>query len=674
VASENKQISRMQAKMKIEELSKEIEHHNYLYYIKNSPEISDSDFDTLLNELKEIEALYPDFVEPDSPTQRVGGAVAEGFTSVPHRVPMMSIDNISTQEGAYDFDGRVKRLLEIDEDIEYIAEPKFDGVSASLTYENGLLIQGATRGNGQVGEEITANIKTINTIPLRLKGNKIPELIEIRGEVLYPIEAFKALNKELLEEGEPLFANPRNAASGAIRQLDSRITASRPLDFYAWGVGEVMGFEINFEEEIVVALRVWGFKVEDHIMKCANIDEAISYQKEMEPIRDNLPYEADGIVLKVNRKNYQRELGATAKHPRWSIAYKFKPRQATTKINDITVQVGRVGLLTPVAELEAVKIGGITIRRASLHTEDIIKDRDIRIGDTVLIQRAGDVIPEIVMPIVERRSGKEIEFMMPNRCPSCGTVVEREGSYYYCPNVSCTAQLKGRIKHLASKKAFDIEGLGEKIVEQLMKEGLAKDLADVFYLKREDLLPLERFADKSATNLKDEIEKSKKVPFERFINALSIRHVGERMAQILAENFSSIEELMSATEESLIDIHTVGGEITKSIVHFFELERNRELVAKMLAAGIEIQYNKKTKLSDIFAGQIFVFTGALQTLTRDEAQKLVQDHGGRATSSVTKKTSYVVVGKDPGSKYDKARSLGVEVLTEEEFKELVESH
>lgn len=673
MASENKQISRMQAKMRIDELSRKLEHHNYLYYIKNSPEISDFDFDTLLNELKEIESLYPDFVEPDSPTQRVGGAVAEGFTSVPHRVPMMSIDNISTEEGAYDFDGRVKRLLEIDENIEYIAEPKFDGVSASLTYENGLLIQGATRGNGQVGEEITANIKTINTIPLRLKGNKIPELIEIRGEVLYPIKAFKALNKELSEEGEPVFANPRNAASGAIRQLDSGITASRPLDFYAWGVGEVIGFEINFEEEIVEALRVWGFKVEDHIMKCANIDEAISYQKEMEPIRDNLPYEADGIVLKVNRKNYQRELGATAKHPRWSIAYKFKPRQATTQINDITVQVGRVGLLTPVAELEAVKIGGITIRRASLHTEDIIKDRDIRIGDTVLIQRAGDVIPEVVMPIVERRSGKEIEFMMPDRCPSCETSVEREGSYYYCPNLSCTAQLKGRIKHLASRKAFDIEGLGEKIVEQLMKEGLVKDLADVFYLKREDLLPLERFADKSATNLKDEIEKSKRVSFERFINALSIRHVGERMAQILAENFSSIEELMSATEESLIDIHTVGDEITKSIVHFFELERNRELVAKMLVAGIEIQYNEKTKLSDIFAGQTFVFTGALQTMTRDEAQKLVQDHGGRATSSITKKTSYVVVGKDPGSKYDKARPLGVKVLTEEEFKELVES-
>jgi len=674
MTSENKNISKSQASKRVEELSKELEHHNNLYYIQNSPEISDYEFDALLNELKSIEALYPELVKPDSPTQRVGGAVAEGFNSVPHRVPMMSIDNISDEEGAYDFDNRVKRILEIDSDIEYEAEPKFDGVSASLTYEKGLLTQGATRGNGLMGENVTTNLKTINTIPLKLKGIKnIPDLIEIRGEVLYPIKAFKALNKELSDQGEPVFANPRNAASGAIRQLDSSITAQRPLDFYAWGVGEVIGFDINFEEEIVQALRSWGFKVEDHIMKCENIDEAISYQKEMEPVRDNLPYEADGIVLKVNRKDYQRELGATAKHPRWNIAFKFKPRQATTKINDITVQVGRIGLLTPVAELEPVRISGITIKRASLHTDDIIKDRDIRVGDTVLIQRAGDVIPEVVMPIIEKRSGQEVEFKMPEKCPSCETTVEREGSYYYCPNLSCPAQLKGRIKHLASRKAFDIEGLGEKIVEQLMDVGLIKDLADVFYLKKEDLLPLERFAEKSAANLEEEIEKSKKVTFDRFINALSIRHVGERMAQILAENFSSIEELMSQSEESLTNIHTVGKEIAKSTVHFFEQEANRELISKMLLSGIKIQHNEKTEISDKFAGQSFVFTGALQTMTRDGAQKLAQTHGGRATSSVTKKTSYLVVGKDPGSKYDKAISLEVKVLSEEEFLNLVNS-
>jgi len=667
-------ISKSQAAKKVAQLSKELEHHNYLYYIENKPEISDSEFDALLKELQKIEALYPELVKPDSPTQRVGGAVAKGFNSVPHRMPMMSIDNVSDKQGAYDFDARVKRVLGIDGDVEYIAEPKFDGVSASLTYDRGLFTQGATRGNGQVGEEITTNLKTINTLPLKLKGDNIPGLIEIRGEVLYPLEAFKKLNKQLAEEGEPVFANPRNAASGAIRQLDSSIIAQRPLDFYAWGIGDLVDFEINFEEEIVDALRQWGFKVEKHIMKCANIDEAISYQKEVEGARDNLPYEADGVVLKVNRKDYQKELGSTAKHPRWNIAYKFKPRQATTKINDITVQVGRVGLLTPVAELEPVKISGITIKRASLHTDDIIRERDIRIGDTVLIQRAGDVIPEVVMPITDKRTGKEVVFEMPENCPSCKTPVEKEGSYYYCPNLSCPAQLKGRIKHLASRRAFDIEGLGEKIVEQLMEVGLIKDMADVFYLKKEDVLPLERFAEKSAANLEDEIEKSKNVTFDRFINALSIRHVGERLAQILAENFSSIEELMDVSEDKLINIHTVGAEIARSTVHFFELDQNRELVSRMLESGIKIKYAENTKLSEKFNGQSFVFTGALQNMTRDEAQSLVKDHGGRATSSVTKKTSYLVVGADPGSKYDKAQSLGVEILTEEEFMKLVDSN
>ncbi|MFI5324486.1 MAG: NAD-dependent DNA ligase LigA, partial [Thermodesulfobacteriota bacterium] len=382
-------LAKKKAEERIEKLSRELEYHNYLYYVKNSPEISDYEFDSMLNELKELEAQFPDLVKPDSPTQRVGGWVAEGFESVNHIVPMMSIDNISGIDGAYEFDKRVKRLLGIEGGIEYVAEPKFDGVSASLTYDNGLLAKGATRGNGVVGEDVTNNLKTINTIPLRLKGkNGIPDLIEIRGEVLYPIEAFKKLNRELAEAGEPLFANPRNAASGAIRQLDSGITASRPLTFYSWGTGEVVGVEIKTEWDLVETLREWGFKVEDHMMICPNIDEAISYQKEMETARDSLPYEADGIVIKVNRRDYQKELGATAKHPRWNIAYKFKPRQGTTIIKDIIVQVGRVGLLTPVADLEPVSIGGITIRRASLHTDDIIRAKDVRIGDTVLVERA----------------------------------------------------------------------------------------------------------------------------------------------------------------------------------------------------------------------------------------------------------------------------------------------
>ncbi|HML94168.1 MAG TPA: NAD-dependent DNA ligase LigA [Thermodesulfobacteriota bacterium] len=666
----NMKLTEKEAAEQIERLSREIDRHNDLYYVRNSPEISDSEFDAMLNELKELESRYPGLVRPDSPTQRVGGLVAEGFASVSHIVPMMSIDNVSTAEGARDFDKRVKRLLGT-EDVEYVAEPKFDGVSASLTYQDGILLRGATRGNGLTGEDVTANLKTINTIPLRLGGGKIPALIEIRGEVLYPIEAFRKLNRELAEAGEPLFANPRNAASGAIRQLDSSITASRPLTFYCWGVGEVRGVEIATEWELVESLGEWGFKVDEHMRRCADIDEALDYQRGLEEIRDSLPYEADGIVVKVNRRDYQKELGATAKHPRWNIAYKFKPRQGTTVVNDITVQVGRVGLLTPVAELEPVGIGGITVKRASLHTDDIIKAKDIRIGDTVLVERAGDVIPDIVMPIIEKRTGKEREFVMPSGCPVCGTSVEREGAYFYCPNLSCPAQLKGRIRHMAGRRAFDIEGLGEKIVEQLLDVGLIKDPADVFYLKKDELTPLERFAEKSAANLIAQIEKSRNVPFDRFINALSIPHVGERVAQILAENFSSVDALMNATPEELTEIHTIGIEIAESVVHFFQYEQHRELIRKMLAAGVEIKYETKAPVSDKLKGMVFVFTGGLDTMTRDEAEKLVASHGGRATSSVTKKTSYVVAGKDPGSKLEKAESLGIEILTEEEFRKMV---
>lgn len=667
----NTKLTEKEAAEQIERLSREIDKHNDLYYVKNSPEISDSEFDAMLNELKELEARYPELVKPDSPTQRVGGWVAEGFTSVSHIVPMMSIDNVSTAEGAYDFDKRVKKLLERD-DVEYVAEPKFDGVSASLTYRDGRLTRGATRGNGLTGEDVTANLKTINTIPLRLGGDgKRPELIEIRGEVLYPIEAFRKLNKELADAGEPLFANPRNAASGAIRQLDSSITASRPLTFYCWGVGEVRGVEIDTEWDLVRRLGEWGFKVDEHMRRCKDMDEALDYQRELEEIRDSLPYEADGIVVKVNRRDYQKELGATAKHPRWNIAYKFKPRQGTTVVNDITVQVGRVGLLTPVAELEPVGIGGITVKRASLHTDDIIKAKDIRIGDTVLVERAGDVIPDIVMPIIEKRTGKEKEFVMPSECPVCGTPVEREGAYFYCPNLSCPAQLKGRIRHMAGRRAFDIEGLGEKIVEQLLTEGLIKDPAGVFYLKKDQLTPLERFAEKSAANLIAQIEKSKNVAFDRFINALSIPHVGERVAQILAENFSSVDALMNATPEELTEIHTIGMEIAESIVHFFQYEQHRELIRKMLDAGVKIKYETKAPVSDKLKGMVFVFTGGLDTMTRDEAEKLVVLNGGRSTSSVTKKTSYVVAGKDPGSKLEKAESLGIEILSEEDFKKMV---
>ncbi len=667
--------TKREAKKRIEFLSEEVERHNHLYYIEESPEISDYEFDTLLHELRELEELYPELALPDSPTKRVGGEVAEGFTPVAHIVPMMSIDNISNDDEAREFDARIKRGLEkeTDEDIEYVVEPKFDGVSASLVYEDGVFVRGATRGDGKTGEEITSNLKTINTIPLKLKTNsRPPSLVEIRGEVLFSLSGFDALNKELEEAGEPMFVNPRNAASGSLRQLDSAVTARRPLDFYAWGVGEIRPGDIETEWDLVGVLKNSGFRVDKRIMHCKNIEEAISFQHEVESARDDLPYEADGVVLKVNSREYQRRLGATAKHPRWSIAYKFKPRQAITKINEITVQVGRIGLLTPVAELEPVKISGITVKRASLHTDDIIRDRDIMIGDTVLVQRAGDVIPEVVKPIEDRRTGSEKEFVMPRSCPSCGTGVEREGAYYYCPNLSCPAQIKGRIIYLASRKAFDIEGLGEKIVEQLIGEGLVENLADIFSLNRDQILGLERFAEKSATNLVEEIRGSKKISFERFLNSLSIRHVGERMAEVLAENYGDIEGLMNASEEELVEIDSVGPEIAKSVASFFSETKNRETINKLLGAGISVDYKQVAEKSDELAGQTFVFTGGLENMTRDQAQDLVKKRGGKATSSVTKKTTYVVAGKDPGSKLAKAEALGVTILSENEFIKLIE--
>ena len=669
---ETKKIPKSKAIKRLNELRPEIDRHNYLYYVENNPEISDAEFDILMEELKSLESLYPELITLDSPTHRIGGYVAAGFKSVEHIIPMMSIDNITDDEGAYEFNKRVKKILEISSDIEYIVEPKFDGVSVSLKYENGILVQAATRGDGKIGEEVTVNVKTIKSIPLRLKSsNGIPERLEVRGEVVINKESFKKLNKELADEGEPIFANPRNAAAGSLRQLDSSITAKRPLDFHPWGIGDVVGYDFKTEWEIINKIHDWGFRSEQRFKLCKDIGEAISYRHEMESMRDDLPYEADGIVIKVNDRRYQRELGTTAKFPRWAIAYKFKPRQATTKIRDIIVQVGRMGLITPLAKVEPVKIGGVTIRNASLHTEDIVRQKDVRIGDTVLIERAGDVIPQIVKAIAEKRTGEEKVFHMPQNCPSCGTRLERDGAYYYCPSLSCPAQLQGRIEHLASRKAFDIRGLGEKIVIQLMKEGLIKDLADVFYLKKEDLIGLERFAEKSAANLVEEIEKSKKITFNRFILALSIRHVGERMAQILAENFNSLDDLMESTEESLMDVPTVGPEVAKSIISFFGEQKNRDTIDKILSAGVKIEYRPSVKKGDKFSGLTFVLTGTLENFTRDEAKRLIEQEGGIVTSSVSKRTSYVVVGKNPGSKLESAESLGIDTIDEDEFKRMI---
>jgi len=660
-------------KKRVAELRGKIVLHDHRYYVESSPTISDGEYDELMRELESLEADFPDLITPDSPTLRVSGALQSGFRPLSHVAPMTSINNITTPEEAVEFENRIKKLLGSDEKFTYIAEPKFDGVSASLTYRDGAFALGATRGDGKTGEDVTMAIKTIKSVPLTLMGEyHKPSSIEIRGEVIIPIKEFKQLNTRLSTAGEPTFISPRNSASGSLRQLDPGMVAQRPLYFYAWGVGNADGITFTRETEALEQLKEWGFKVEDSIIECQDIEAAIDYHKTLEDQRDELPYEIDGVVLKVNDRGLQRRLGTTAKYPRWAIAYKFKPREATTKIESIDVQVGRMGLLTPVAHLTPVKIAGVTVKRANLHTFDVIQQKDIRAGDTVIVKRAGDVIPDVIKPIVEKRTGNEKEFQMPRLCPSCGTPVERDKAYFYCPNLSCPAQLKGRIKHLASRRAFDIRGLGEKVVNRLLESSLINDFTEIFDLTQDKLLGLERFAELSASNLIEEIERSKTISFARFLNSLSIRNVGETVAELIAGNFDSLEDLMNTTEEKLIEIDAIGPEIASSLVRFFKLKTNRNKLQNILRSGVQIQYPEHEEALGKLQDKVFVLTGALTEFTRDQAKTLIQDLGGRVTSSITSKTDYVVVGENPGSKLKKARDLGVETLDEDGFIRLLE--
>ncbi|OQX56792.1 DNA ligase (NAD(+)) LigA [candidate division KSB1 bacterium 4484_219] len=670
-------MNREQAIKRIEQLRQELNYHNYRYYVLDNPVISDAEYDRLFRELEELEKQFPDLVTPDSPTQRVGAPRPEGlgFESVTHLVPMLSMEDAFNEAEFRDFDRRVQEGLGV-KSVEYTGEPKFDGLSSSLTYENGIFIRGATRGDGVTGEDITNNLKTIRTIPLRLlrNGHPIPTRIEIRGEVIMTKADFRRLNEERLRNGEQPFANPRNAASGSVRQLDPAVTASRKLIFFAWGVGGVEGVHFETQWEILQTLREWGFKVYSNIRLCHGLKEAFSYYQELLSLRDELPFEIDGVVFKVNSIAYQQRLGTKTRSPRWMVAYKFPARQATTKLLDVRFQVGRTGIVTPVAILQPVQISGVTVSRATLHTEELFLEKDIHIGDTVLVERAGDVIPEVVKPIPEKRTGNEKPVQMPTHCPACGTELEKEGAYYFCPNITCPEQIKGRVLHLVSKRAFDIDGMGEKIVDQLMQEGLIRSPADVFYLKKNDLMRLERWGEKSAQNLMDQIEKAKKVSFERFLFALGIRHVGEFVAHLLTQHFSSLEELQHATEDELMQIQGIGPEVARSVVDFFRIPQNRETIRKILAAGVEIQYPEAEKeQQDLFLqGKTFVFTGGLSRYSRDEAKELVMKFGGKASSNVSKNTDFVVVGVDPGSKLDKARQLGIRTLTEEEFVQMIE--
>jgi len=664
---------------RVKKLREEIEYHNYRYYVLDSPVISDAEYDALMRELKELEEKYPELVTPDSPTQRVGFPPAKEFRQVPHAEPMLSLDDAFSEEEVYEFDRRVKRFLGLPEEerIEYTVEPKMDGLAVELVYENGVFTVGSTRGDGYVGEDVTNNLKTIKSIPLRLlrhEGLPIPKRLDARGEVYMEKEKFKKLNEERLARGEPPFANPRNAAAGSLRQLDPNVTAQRPLDIFFYGVGKVEGYQFKTQWEILTTLPKWGLKTNPHCRLVKGIEEAIRYHHEMEKKREELPYEIDGVVIKVNDLSWWEKLGTKARSPRYALAYKFEPTQVTTQVLDIVLQVGRTGAVTPVAVLKPVRVGGVIVSRATLHNEDEIRRKDIRIGDWVLVQRAGDVIPEVVMVIKERRTGKEKPFVMPKTCPVCGSpLVRKPGeAVWRCPNKNCYAQLVRHLQHFASRNAMDIEGLGEKVAKALVDAGLVRDVGDLYYLKVEDLLQLPGFALKKAQNLYEAIQRSKKTTLARFLYALGIRHVGEVVAQILAEHFKSLERLMKASVTDLLAIPGIGPEVARSVVEFFRNPRNRETIEKLLKAGIEfVDVEEGEEKEKPLRGLTFVFTGALKSMTRDEAKKRVQALGGRVASDVSRHVDYVVVGEKPGSKFQRAQRLGLKILNEDEFLKMI---
>jgi DNA ligase (NAD+) len=570
----------------------------------------------------------------------------------------------------------LRKLLELDE-IEYAVEPKLDGTAVELVYENGLFTVGSTRGDGFTGENITQNLKTIKSIPLRLMNDKakFPERLEVRGEVFYPIAAFKKLNEQRIKAGEPAFINPRNSASGSLRQLDPKLTAERPLDMYAHSLGQVIGYEFKTQWQALETFKKWGFKVNPLSKVCRGIDAALAHYRKLGELRESLPYEIDGAVIKVNSFELQRRAGMRTRSPRWAIAYKYEAQQETTQILDIQAQVGRTGTITPVAIMQPVMVGGVTVSRATLHNEDEIERLGVMIGDTVVIQRAGDVIPEVVKVIESKRAGKEKKFKFPKKCPVCGEpVVRLEGEVAHrCQNINCPAQLKEGIRHFASKLAMNIDGLGEKLIEQLVDKGLVKSFADLYFLNKDKLAELERMAEKSAQNIIDAIAKSREATLDRFIYALGIRHVGEHMARVLAKEFGSLQALIKADEERLMQIHEVGPQVAESVSSFFREKKNLATIERLKKGGVKIRELAKPKAADKkFAGKTFVFTGALEKFSRDEAERMVEERGGRASGSVSKKTDYVVAGPGAGSKLDKARELGVAVISEEEFMKMVE--
>lgn len=683
----------------IEDLRRRINRANFLYYVKDQPEISDADYDKLLRRLTELEEQYPESVTPDSPTQRVGSAPQSELAPFTHRIPMLSLGNAFGEDELRAFDDRVRRLLHMEpgDQLEYVCEPKFDGLAVSLTYENGILAAGATRGDGFRGENITENLKTIRSIPLNLHQVRrdapdvkpVPPMIEVRGEVILTHEEFRRINEERETSGEPTFANPRNAAAGSVRQLDPRITARRRLTMFAYAVGAYEGIEFSSQYELLCALGDWGFKVTPDVwvfdrMGAPSAEEqaslfsaddqngVISYIREWGEKRQGLDYDVDGMVIKVNSFEYQTRLGFVARSPRWAIAYKYPAQQVTTRINNIRVQVGRTGALTPVADLEPVEVSGVTVSRATLHNEDEVRRKDVRIGDTVVVQRAGEVIPEVVEVVKDKRTGSEIEFRMPTNCPVCGAEVVREPNEAVsrCTDIACPAQVKETIAHFASRGAMDIDHVGPALIDQLIENELIHDPADLYSLTVDQLLELSRMGRKSAENVVNAIEASKAAPLDRLIYALGIRHVGDRTAASLAQHFGSLDAIQEATAELIAEVPDVGPVVAASIRRFLDQPQNQQVIAKLKSAGIDPKVEQRRD-SEAFAGKTIVFTGALQRMTREEAQALVYKLGGNPSSSVSGNTSLVVAGEKAGSKLDKARSLGVEVISEDEFLQMV---
>lgn len=665
-----------QAAKQIEKLRDEIRRHEYLYYVLDDPEISDVKFDRKMEELKRLEAEHPKLVTPDSPTQRIGGTPRKGFETRQHSPPMMSLDNTYSMEELADFDRRVRELTGR-ERVEYVTEHKFDGLSISLIYEDGVLTRGVTRGDGATGEDVTPNVRTIGSIPLQvdraeLKKLRLPANLEVRGEIIMPLRAFEEVNRQQEERGEKRYANPRNVAAGAVRTLDPSVTRSRRLDFYAYLLLAGGRVPARLHSESLEALHKLHFKASPDWRICRSLEEVKKYIDAWEAQREKLPYEIDGIVIKVNELALQQELGFTAKAPRWAVAYKYPARQETTVVKDVLFQVGRTGALTPVAVLEPVEVGGVTVSRSTLHNMDEIERLGLHIGDTVIIERAGEVIPHVVKVVKEAKSRRKIE--VPERCPECHSRIHKdpEEVAYRCVNASCPAKRKESLLHYAGRHAMNIDGLGEKIVDQLVDKGLVKDFADLYELKLDDVAALERRAEKSAQNLLDEIQASKKNSLARLIYALGMRFVGERTGQLLAAHFGSLPKLAHSSVEELTEVTEVGPKVAQSIAEFFSEPANQKLIKRLEDEGVNMVEKRQAPVDTRLAGKTFVFTGALARRSREEAGAEVVRHGGKLSSSVSKLTDYVVVGADPGSKYEKARSLGVAVLSEDEFDKLLE--